>query len=93
MSLQLKIFERTADLGISNDCLSSLSGIAASRLSMAARGLRDLDNESVIVLNRIVGEMEALASSVAPVPIDWRDVTSIKNALESRRTPMIGSNQ
>jgi hypothetical protein len=53
---------------------------------MAARGIRDLDNESAIILNRIVGEMEALANSVAPVPINWRDVAAIKNALESRRT-------
>jgi len=86
MSLQAKIFERSTNLGVSNDCLSVLAGVPASRLSMAARGIRDLDNESAIILNRIVGEMEALANSVAPVPINWRDVAAIKNALESRRT-------
>jgi hypothetical protein len=73
-------------LGITADHLAALDGnISPSRLSAAFRGVRDLETPQAERLLRLLAELSALAASVYPVPISWRDREAIKTLIEAKR--------
>jgi hypothetical protein len=68
------------------DFLANLSGIPGTRLSQAFRGIRDLDNDQVVLISNTLKEVEELAESVAPIPVAFRNAKVIRAVLEEQRT-------
>ena len=67
------------------DFLASFSGVPGSRLSQAFRGIRDLDNAQVVTIDKSLSELEALAESIAPIPVAFRNAKVIRAILEEER--------
>jgi hypothetical protein len=87
MSHENLIQERMRKLdNMTADFLANLSGIPGTRLSQAFRGIRDLDNDQVVLISNTLKEVEELAESVAPIPVAFRNAKVIRAVLEEQRT-------
>jgi hypothetical protein len=87
MSHENMIQERMRKLdNMTADFLANLSGVPGTRLSQAFRGLRQLDNEQVVLISKTLKEVEDLAESVAPIPVAFRNAKVIRAVLEEQRS-------
>lgn len=80
------IQERLRKLGnVTADFLAQLSGVPGSRISQAFRNIRDLDNVHVVEIDKILRDLEELATAVAPIPVSFTSPKVVRAILEERR--------
>jgi hypothetical protein len=79
------IRERLLRLNATNDFLAALSGIPASRLSAAWRGVKPLDGATAEKLLELTAQLGALAEALKPVPVSMTNPAAIRVLLDSIR--------
>jgi hypothetical protein len=75
----LKLDNMTADF------LANLAGIPGTRLSLAFRGVRELDNDQIVHLSNTLQQLEDLAAALAPIPVAFKNPRAIREVLEQRK--------
>lgn len=65
--------------------LAELSGVPGTRLSLAFRGIRDLDNSQIILISNTLREAEDLAEAVAPIPVSFQNAKIIRTILDQKK--------
>jgi hypothetical protein len=85
-SVERRLKQALFDMGCSASQFAVISGlISQQRLSQALSGLKPLENRHGIALEACVKEIQELVQSTLPLSIDFRNVTGVKQALETRR--------
>jgi transcriptional regulator with XRE-family HTH domain len=84
LSAENRIRERMKLLGISAAFLAALSGVEATRLSLAFRGVRDLSNEDANALLALTADLVELSEAVKPLALP-EDVPGMKRIVEHLR--------
>ncbi|SRR5260370_631893 len=84
-SSEITIRERLLRLNATNDFLAALSGIPASRLSAAWRGVKPLDGATAERLLALTAQLGALAEALKPVPVSMTDPAAVRMLLDSIR--------
>jgi len=69
LSAENRIRERMQSLGISAAFLAAISGVEATRLSLAFRGIRDLPNEDAMKLLTLTADLVELSEAVKPLAL------------------------
>ena len=84
-----------AGLGISPAQFAFFTGgyISQQRLSQAFSGLRPFPEDVNARLEEFVLELQELAVSVEPIPIDWRNVVAVMQVLTERRQARFAAKQ
>jgi hypothetical protein len=85
MSQESFLRERVAKLDTTADFLASLTGITATKLSQAFRGIRPLSGPDAETLNKTLSELDELVGLFSPVPIKLENATVIKELLSDLR--------
>jgi hypothetical protein len=80
------IRERLLRLNATNDFLAVLSGVPASRLSAAWRGVKPLDGATAERLLALTAQLGALADALKPVPVSMTNPAAVRVLLDSIRS-------
>jgi hypothetical protein len=84
LSFENRIQEKMHQLGITGDFLCALAKVHPSRLSHAIRGIKAITNADGEKLMDYLGQLEALAAEVAPIPVSFRNPNVIRELLLAR---------
>lgn len=84
LSAENRIRERMKLLGLSAAFVAALSGVEATRLSLAFRGVRDLSNEDANTLLVLTSDLVELSEAIKPLSLP-NDVPGMKRVLDSLR--------
>jgi hypothetical protein len=86
LSAENRIRERMQELGISAAFLSAISGVEATRLSLAFRGVRDLKHGDAEKLLSVTEALLSLAAAAKPfaLPDNVPDMLRVLNHLRGR---------
>jgi transcriptional regulator with XRE-family HTH domain len=86
LSAENRIRERMQSLGMSAAFLAAISGVEATRLSLAFRGIRDLSNDDAKKLLSITEDLVTLSEAAKPfaLPGDVPSMTRILKHLRGR---------
>jgi transcriptional regulator with XRE-family HTH domain len=84
LSAENRIRERMQSLGISAAFLAAISGVEATRLSLAFRGVRDLKMEDADKLLRLTADLVELSEAIKPLALP-NDVPGMARVLKHLR--------
>jgi hypothetical protein len=66
--------------------LDGLPGVSKAGISRALSGIRDFSNEATVWLEKLVAEIDALNTAVAPLKLDLRKPAEVHGWLQLLRT-------
>ena len=91
LSAENRIRERMKLLGLSAAFVAALSGVEATRLSLAFRGIRDLSNDDAEKLLSLTLNLVELSEAVKPLalPDDVPGMARVLKALNEQSTEAI----
>jgi hypothetical protein len=90
MSQESFLRERIARLDCTADFLCSLTGIPATRLSQAFRGIKALPGPDAEKLNKTLSDLDELVKAFSPVPVKLENPMVIGELLEDSRNRQHG---
>ena len=76
---------RISAIGISQNALAALAGLPVNKLSGFFCGIRKLENPELEKLHGILVSCEELAKLAEPIPIDFKNLISLRVALEKMK--------
>jgi len=82
LSAENRIRERMKLLGLSAAFVAALSGVDATRLSLAFRGIRDLSNDDAGTLLALTHNLIELSEAVKPLALP-NDVPGMKRVMKA----------
>lgn len=85
MDVQIgNIDHRLKELGCSAEIFCALAGVPSSRWSRVQRGLTVLHGDEIVRLSKIVRTLEDIQDAAMPIPINFKDIESVRRLFEHR---------
>jgi len=77
---------RISAVGISQNALAALAGLPVNKLSGFFCGIRKLENPELEKLHGILVSCEELAQLADPIPVDFKNLISLRVALDKMKS-------
>ena len=87
LSLENRLGTFCQDQGMSLDFFAAIADqrVSASRLRVAIRGEKDLEQPAATVIDTLLGELRVLAKEHEPFKLQWVNPQLFRGELEKRR--------
>ena len=82
LSAENRVRDRLQSLGATANFLAALSGIPATRISLATRGIQELRSEHATLLLELTARLIDIADAFRPLPISLVNPTEVRALLD-----------